>query len=221
MHIPTCDFCNEFYLRGEDLFTRRVQGRLRSRVVFSNRELRVVPSLGEIVPGHLLVVPSYHVTAGVHFHEEDGAALGGISSRISAVYRGKFGVAPIFFEHGDPTGRELAHGQCVDHAHIHAVPGGVEMLDVVRRDLRFLTVAHIGEFPVDVAEPYVCVSDDDSRMHFFSAVGAPRQYLRALYGRLVGKEGAENWYAGLNIDDTVRSVIASRELFGVSGEDPT
>lgn len=63
-------------------------------------------------------------------------------------------------------------------------------------------------------QSYVAVLDDDDALHLFSSKDAPRQYLRALYGKLVGIAGAENWYARSSGTTTAASAEKLRALFG-------
>src|SRR5712692_9184494 len=58
-----CDFCNEFSGELENSFAARYQSAPQSRVLLSTANFRVVPSLGQIVEGHLLIVPASHFTS--------------------------------------------------------------------------------------------------------------------------------------------------------------
>ncbi len=50
-------------------------------------------------------------------------------------------------------------------------------------------------------------------LKLFSTKGVPRQYLRALYGRLIGNNGAESWLERSSGTQTLSSIETLREMF--------
>jgi diadenosine tetraphosphate (Ap4A) HIT family hydrolase len=214
--FPGCDFCSELNEGSGDRFSDALNGRCESRLVLRMSDLCVFPSLGEIVPGHLLIVPSYHVTAFTSIAPKDKAVLAQLIPLINRTFRFQHGEEPIFFEHGDPSGLDVFNGQCISHAHIHVLPHNVDMLAAVKRERRFLASAKINAPSVPVAEPYVALIESDLTAHFFSSVNAPRQYLRALYSRLVGEPGGENWFERTDVETTLRHAARYREAFHVT-----
>ena len=208
---PGCDLCMELNGQEDDRF-HRLHGEYKSRIVLSIGELRVFPSLGEILPAHLLIVPTYHATASSNFVDSDKRHLIKVIGLIRRSYHREFGENPTFFEHGDPTGNDVFAGQCVSHAHIHALPRNVEMRSKVSKAHRFIGSAPAGS-SVELTESYLSVMDDQEQFHYFSAVEAPRQYLRALYSRLVDRPGAENWITNVDIKKTDMSIALCRRIF--------
>lgn len=124
-HSPTeCCFCAE--LAGRRTRFHELYPDLNSRVVLESDDFVVVPSLGQLSPGHLLLIPRQHVTSfgalGSTYREE--------ALRIYDLLRSELGQRyspPVSFEHGSPPG--ATEGGCgIVHAHIHFVPSGsVEM----------------------------------------------------------------------------------------------
>jgi diadenosine tetraphosphate (Ap4A) HIT family hydrolase len=216
MVVPGCDFCAELNGQGSEIYPVP-KATESARVVERLGGLRMLPSLGEIVQGHLLIVPTYHVTASTNFSDADKANCRTLVKFIQSRFSASFGEPPVFFEHGDPTGKEMLNGQCVEHAHVHALPKYANLLPEVRRSCRLLGVAGVGK-KIDLKEPYVAILDANDEFNYFSAADAPRQYLRALYAKMVGREGAENWFANVDIDKTNESVRICREvLAGLEG----
>jgi diadenosine tetraphosphate (Ap4A) HIT family hydrolase len=212
MYSSTCDFCNELTNNTDNLFSELLAGQRISRVIAANGELRILPSLGEIIPGHLLIVPTYHITSSTLLTPDDKTALRDIFQHVQRTLVAANGQSPTAFEHGDPTGREVFSGQCVSHAHIHILPTYIDMLSILHAERPFLLSASLSD-DVPVREPYLSIINGNGCVHYFSAVGAPRQYLRALYAKQVGQQGAEDWYAHIDIRKTRESVTKYAELF--------
>lgn len=210
---PTCDFCVEFNgLRG-DLFDKLTGENALSRVVLKAGKLNAIPSLGEILPYHLLIVPAYHVMSILNLEPADKVHFAELIRHIRKVYEKAFGQTPVFFEHGDPTGKDVFGGQCIAHAHFHVLPKNVDLLSNVCGERALIASIPLDDLTADIAQSYVAVMADDEVLHLFSSADAPRQYLRALYGKLAGVEGAENWYTRRDGKITASSTDKIRRLF--------
>src|SRR3989442_10265909 len=84
----------------------------------------VIPSLGSLVKGWLLIVPKRHVISAAMLDEEAVAELGFITQRVAEILASHYGSA-IVFEHGPScVSREAGCG--VDHAHVHMLPFEVD-----------------------------------------------------------------------------------------------
>lgn len=85
----------------------------------------VVPSLGAIVPGWLLVVPKGHTICAGAMAQDHRSELEVVVHNAAEAMRAEFGRV-IIFEHGpSQTGQQL--GCSIDHTHIHLVPS---LLDI-------------------------------------------------------------------------------------------
>ena len=211
---PGCDFCAEFNGLGGDLYNELVGKSGPSRIVLTDGNLVAVPSLGEILPYHLLVIPAYHITSILNLEPEDREPFGRMVRHICGAFEAAFGEIPVLFEHGDPRGTDVFNGQCVSHAHFHILPKHIDLLSAVRAERPLLASVGLDEINAVTDESYVAVMDNEEVLHLFSARNAPRQYLRALYGRLVGVSGAENWYVRSSGTITASSAEKLRALFG-------
>jgi diadenosine tetraphosphate (Ap4A) HIT family hydrolase len=120
MSRSSCCFCNE--LAGGRTEFHDLYPALESRLLVEAPNFVVMPSLGQLAPGHTLLVPTQHVTS---FGELDAARRREaralyfrwrrtLSQRFSSV---------VCFEHGSPP--SAPSGGCgIVHAHLHVVPLG-------------------------------------------------------------------------------------------------
>ncbi len=208
-----CDFCVELNGGSTDLFSK-----LSTRVKFARRisqfgNIAVFPCLGEMVSGHLLIAPNYHVTSALRIDDSDRSDFYEALDVTTLVLRQASGHNPIFFEHGDPTGVEFVYGQCISHAHVHALPGGVDMFHAIQQQCRHIATSDIRSAALQISEPYIMVSTDLRKAHFFAANDLPRQYLRKVYANAIQAPSAWDWFANIDIDVTLRSAEIYRSLF--------
>lgn len=91
----------------------------------------VVPTVGAIVPGWLLVVPRKHFLCVGAMGDALRREMRELSETAAEALRVSFG--PVtFFEHG-PTEPATSVGCGVDHAHLHVVASNVDLLGGARQ----------------------------------------------------------------------------------------
>lgn len=116
-----CDFCVE--VRGlNDVNPLAVISRRSAAecVLASDGRTAVIPSIGALVPGHVLVCPTRHALSfgAMPYHDHDMAMA--MADLFSDVLTTVFEAPIIRFEHG--PGRRSKAGACVEHAHLHLLP---------------------------------------------------------------------------------------------------
>ena len=91
------------------------------RIIFESASFAVVPSLGPLVRGHMLLCPKAHVRSFAQVYDNLHTEYEEVKARLSAVLREKYAAEITLFEHGmAATGDRIL---CtVDHAHMHFVP---------------------------------------------------------------------------------------------------
>jgi ATP adenylyltransferase len=101
------------------------------RIPIETDHFAVIPSLGPLVPGHVIVCPKQHhrslsVSPSSHDEEFD-RLLYGLKNFLRTAYS-----LPIhLFEHGmSPDGSRVLCS--VDHAHLHLLPTSVSIVDVLQ-----------------------------------------------------------------------------------------
>jgi diadenosine tetraphosphate (Ap4A) HIT family hydrolase len=118
-----CCLCGQ--IRGDprnDLVARLLpEEPYRRRVMLESRSFAVLPSLGPLAPGHVLLCPRHHVGSFAQvdaaLHAEYCEIKATLVARLRAMYEGEITI----FEHGMAADR--GRMVCtVDHAHLHVVP---------------------------------------------------------------------------------------------------
>ncbi|MBU1540648.1 MAG: HIT domain-containing protein [Alphaproteobacteria bacterium] len=212
-----CDFCVEWSGGLSDLFSKSSGASPEARLIAEYGPLKVFPCLGEIVRGHLLIAPTYHTTSMFRLAAGDDHHLVLAIEEVRRVFSTHFGGAPVFFEHGDPTGSVPVYGQCVSHAHIHVMPRAVNMRPGLE-EFRHLFSDSLLSPKQQPETPYLLFIDENLERHFFSAQEAPRQFLRTLYSSLVGKPERAEWFRNIDTDVTMARAAEYRRILhnGVS-----
>lgn len=113
-----CEFCDEFGTAASNRFRDLYRGIVSSRIVARTDNFVVIPTLGQLLQGSLLVLPVSHVETCAALdriaREELSALVREVSRRVSMTGE------PLVFEHG---AHAETGGSCgIYHAHLHVVP---------------------------------------------------------------------------------------------------
>lgn len=111
-----------------------VNPRKDGRVIHETPNFFVSASLGPIdIPGYVLIVSQDHYIGTGDMPSELHRELDDLMVQTNGVLEATYGAKAFFFEHGPRVG-QCGWGGCVDHAHVHAVPG-VDVTDSFAVDL--------------------------------------------------------------------------------------
>src|SRR6266581_6159362 len=184
-----CDFCNEFSGKPGNAFQRIYAGTPESRVLFRSNQFVVMPSLGQILEGYLLVLPIKHFKA---LSDLPGLLLeefAAISECVGKILKDQYGPY-VLFEHG--TRSEGVGGCGIYHAHLHAVPLGQvpDPVDDLKLNFPCAELTHLNEISKRSAglPSYLFYQDSDARLYLFDTGPLPSQYMRKLLADALGKE---------------------------------
>jgi diadenosine tetraphosphate (Ap4A) HIT family hydrolase len=186
----SCEFCDEFCGGTRNAFAARYRKDLAHRIVFETRNFKVLPTLGQIVPGYLLFISAQHYrTLGdlpiAQLRELDKLAKG-ICERLLSLY-GDY----LLFEHGSRA--DSAGGCGIYHAHLHAVPF-LRSNDPVQQLKKTFPYDEIPELPalkhLGPDTSYLYYSDASGSQYVFHIEHLPSQYVRRLLAQAIG---SDNW----------------------------
>lgn len=120
-HHADCVFCRELAGSRETNFAKRYP-ELSSRIVGETESLVAFPCIGQLAPGHFLIVPKNHfatmrdaVASTISLSEQFAVIVAHVHSLLDADAQDS-----LYFEHGAEC---PADGGCgIYHAHVHVIP---------------------------------------------------------------------------------------------------
>lgn len=181
-----CEFCNEFAGGSSNSFAVHYGNELANRTILEQDGFRVLPSLGQIVPGYLLLVPIHHHRALADMSREELNAAETLNAGLSDQMRSAYGSC-LFFEHGvrvDDSG-----GCGISHAHLHIVPFPAEKepLDELIRTFPFEEISHLVDLKrVPPDKSYLYYESTRGNRCLFYPPFIPSQYIRRLLAEALG-----------------------------------
>jgi diadenosine tetraphosphate (Ap4A) HIT family hydrolase len=184
--LDHCEFCDEFSGGTHNSFAERFHEDRMDRTVIETESLRVVPTLGQIAQGYLLIVPRHHCCAIADLPAEFLREVEQLKTRLAGSLRDTYGQY-VFFEHGVRT---QGSGGCgISHAHLHAIPVGteqdpIEKLKAAFPHKRVPSLSRLGDILRDVS--YLYYEDTRGECHVFYPQFLPSQYMRRILAEALG-----------------------------------
>jgi ATP adenylyltransferase len=204
-----CKFCQKFGGTNRG-------GQIADRVLFESENFVVVPTVGSIVPGWLLVVPRSHFLSIGSLDEAQFREFVTLQKTAAEALRECFGSVYIF-EHG--AARECETVGCgVDHAHLHIVATSVDIL----ADAKALSTAHLQWRPVSGIQttrsyateqmPYVFVQPPYGDAWIGSANTIESQLIRKIIAAATGQPDCWDWKSH-PFEDNARETVIKLEAW--------
>ena len=131
--FTSCSFCNEFLNEKNNNFYKMYlqeefeKNGLYSRIIAKTKNFYILPMVGPLVPGYLLVVPKKHYVSFAFQTESELREAQLIVKTIREIFRKFYGTS-VVFEHGALSSC-VKGGCCSDHAHLHIVAVDTDIIE--------------------------------------------------------------------------------------------
>ena len=225
LNPEACTFCSELLgLLQKTNYGRLTGQHTTGRILWRNDDFALIPSLGPLVEGHLLLIPKHHDFSFANLSKTVLSRAEKLIASISQFFSEQ-ARQTLIFEHGAIIQNGCAYerrikkamaGACTDHAHVHLVPGlsatpVICEMERMRLHLRKRKLRHLCELPEAVERefPYVIIGGSNIESWVLYVLEElPSQFMRQLVASLVGlKEW--NWSQSPRIhlvQKTVRNI---------------
>jgi diadenosine tetraphosphate (Ap4A) HIT family hydrolase len=204
----TCCLCDQVAGRSDgDLISQLlVEASYVRRVVIETKGFAVVPSLGAIVPGHVLLCPKKHVRSYAQLFSRNGTGPNwrnlideffAIKAELTKVLQDVYEAPVHCFEHG--SAHHSSQTICtVDHAHLHLLPANVNIVSMLLQDDMWkeasCNVIDLGKH-VGTREYLYYQSPERLVLVAANHTSYQSQYMRRIFADAVGNSEDWNWRA--------------------------
>ena len=162
--------------------------------LIESRHFLVVPTLGMLVPGWLLIITKEHYLNMGLVPDDFYPELEEVRKAVRLKLKEKFG-STVVFEHG--PGRPGESSGCgIDHAHWHVVPLSVDLLPELETRFPGRRIANTLEIKRGLSEAttYIFYENQIEEAYLFLANGLPCQFFRRLIAEKIGKGEHWDWH---------------------------
>ena len=215
-----CSFCNEF--SGDesnnffDIYLKNECGKLKiaSRIIAQTKHFNILPMIGPLVPGYLLIVPKDHYLSFAHLSVELLKEAKLICWELRRIFSTHYTV-PLIFEHG-PMGATKKSGCCTDHAHLHIVAVHCDIKDRFSPfgyQLRKINDVLEVRKQADRKMPYLYYENQKNECFVADAPIVESQFIRKVIAITIGAEDRVYWFDTLQIPWVIDIIQKMRPIF--------
>ncbi|HCR70141.1 MAG TPA: hypothetical protein DIW23_01755 [Anaerolineae bacterium] len=170
-------------------------------ILWQGNSFLVTLDTAPLVRGHLLIISRDHKTSFSEMLSQEKEEFTWIIENVNDIFSRKY-AAPTFFEHGS-SGQISRAGACVDHAHLHIIPGFYDLASKIKIDF-----PNLKEFPslfdafeAHYGKPYILIAEPDRMVNAVEAQICPNQYLRSVVSKAAGNSDRWHWQDCLLFSD--------------------
>jgi len=185
--MKECVFCKKF---GYEITKNNIRKWYDELIIESNNFV-VVPALGQIIPGYLLLIPKLHISSISQLNHQLRNEMCEVLLKVMKMQSACWS-RPIIFEHGSSP-NEMSSGASIEHAHWHLVPGNWNLVPSQSNSVHL--ILSIDEFFSYFynSETYLLISDFDMKLHILLNERVPSQYFRRNLAFAMGKPNKWNY----------------------------
>lgn len=167
-----CSFCRKF---GNESSSEREWFDVS---LLSTNELVVVPGLGIPDIGYVLIVPRQHYLSIAGLPPSILEHVRQVKALVSTTLSTRFG-SIVFFEHG-PGAAGASSGNCIDHAHLHALPTSIDVVMMLNQFHALTPCDDLADLTRLARDAYLYVEQDGRGFVVSPVTRLPGQYMHRL-----------------------------------------
>lgn len=179
-----------------------------NEVLATGPAVALAPSVGALVPGHMLVISTQHVTSL--------AALGRTRLRLLQRWLGQLDTClrntteepALFFEHG--SGALTGGGACIDHAHLHVFPALARLAAPIASELGAQRLERLEDLSGSENCNYALVGSRDGWRVLLDA-DLPSQWIRRRVATHLGHPDEYDWAVFLGNELLPATLVLGRQ----------
>lgn len=184
---PQCKMCHIICHKNSNKFAY-------DKPIISTPNFIVIPTIGQIVEGYLLILPKRHILSMGELDTDSWIELKELKSNLRKILENEFGPV-IFFEHGSIPESNKA-GNSILHAHMHVCPAPSEILNSV------LSILPMREVEIELfartsyisGKSYLFIEDHNKKCFGCNApIDLPSQFLRRHLSNTIGISDKWDW----------------------------
>jgi diadenosine tetraphosphate (Ap4A) HIT family hydrolase len=202
-----CSFCHE--IGGIDdynffkiyLEEKLLPYNIKNRIIGETKNFLIMPMVGPLVPGYLLVVSKEHYWSFSHLPKDIYYEVEIIQELLNELFERYF-TKPLYFEHGAMS--DIKKGGCCSvHAHLHCVGVEIDVYKyIAKKNMLYNELYEFTELSQmsDKNIPYIYYQNQNGNKFVFKAENIESQYVRKLIGKKLGYYDRLEWSENIQYD---------------------
>ena len=164
----------------------------------------VVPTLGSLVEGYVLIVSKHHIFNMGELSIEKQEEYINIVNKYRELFNKIYGKYPIVFEHGTSKNDINLTSSSVIHAHTHIVNHSFVDENKIINDLNFEEISEVNEILSD--KNYILYISKSGKKYITYNFESTSQLMRILIAKDLGYENKYNWKNDTFLDNIEKTI---------------
>lgn len=177
--MKDCVFCNIDFEKEENT------------IINENSNFYVLPALGSLVEGYLLIVSKRHVNSMADLNEEEKSDYIDLINKYIKIFYNVYGINPIIFEHGTPMPNNKMRANSVFHAHTHIVNYNFLDSERIIKSLNFKSIKDACD--INKNKNYIFYMDDSLKCYVSYNFPSESQLMRKIMAKELGIDDKFDW----------------------------
>lgn len=179
--------------------------------LLESEHFRVIPSLGSMVEGWVLIVPKKHYLSFIYLEDYLFEELNSLHNKLISLLKEIYKKNIIAFENGTIIeGTSVGCG--VDYAHIHYIPLEMDIIKTINNSYDKLTWLEVNEIKdlrstVEPFKPYLFVQVTNEKKYVCSISNPQSQIIRKAIANYLGLPEKYDWKQ-FNFDNNIQNTIS-------------
>jgi len=186
--------------------------KLENTVIDESDNFIVLPSIGALVDGYLMIVSKKHINSMSELKENEKKEYENLLKKYRNLFKKIYNKFPIIFEHGSPVDDSDIKASSVVHAHTHIVNHKFVNEDMIIKKLNFNKIDNLN-----------CLSKEQNYIMYINPLNfcyvsynfePISQMMRKIIAKDLGYENKFDWKEEMfieNINSTIRKLKKAKD----------
>jgi len=194
-YIDNCIFCKEDNTKVENT------------IIFNTKNFNVMPALGELVEGYLMILPKKHTDAFAYCSKQELQEVKDLINKLKKIIYEKYNIVPFVYEHG--TGKNSnKFADSITHAHLHIIPHQIIDEEGMLSYLQMTKIDNFNDIQSLSGENYFYYENQKGEMYIKNLQDRKdlRQFFRIQVAKDLGMPDKWQWRENFFIDKIEKTV---------------
>lgn len=171
-------------LKSDCLFCKLLEGKPvhNQASLYESNNFLVIPGSGAFLDGYIMILPKPHVMSCGELDKEQRVEMLEVIDDVKTILKGIYQKDILIWENGSGNGGKGKPKTSIVHAHIHACPSTMNVLEATNTTGIPIYPIKIEDLPKYKENLYLLIMDYDRNWYisYDSSLYIPRQYMRQL-----------------------------------------
>lgn len=184
--------------------------RLENTILDETNNFYVLPALGSLVDGYVLIVSKRHINSMSELTSDELVEYEILIKKYRNIFKSVYNRYPIVFEHGTPFDQSKLKANSVDHAHTHIVNHNFDDEKALLKKENFKRVRKIADI-INCNGNYIFYINEHDETYISYEFEAIKQLMRIEIAKDLDLLNMYDWHLSRFQDNIIKTIEKIKE----------